>query len=59
MSGDPVYGSAGRYGLTRQFLHATRLSFEHPVTGATIDVRSPLPEDLETALERASQDPPQ
>jgi 23S rRNA pseudouridine1911/1915/1917 synthase len=58
VSGDPVYGTGGRYGLTRQFLHATRLSFEHPVSGATIDVRSPLPEDLETALERASQDRP-
>ena len=59
VSGDPVYGAAGRYGLEPQFLHAARLAFEHPVTGATIDVRSPLPEDLEAALESASQDRPQ
>jgi 23S rRNA pseudouridine1911/1915/1917 synthase len=51
--GDPVYGLGGRYGLERQFLHAARLAFEHPVTGAQVDVRSPLPEDLAAALERA------
>jgi 23S rRNA pseudouridine1911/1915/1917 synthase len=51
--GDPQYGVAGRYGLTRQFLHAQRLVFEHPVTGALIDVASELPEDLSAALARA------
>jgi 23S rRNA pseudouridine1911/1915/1917 synthase len=55
VSGDPVYGTAGRWGLTRQFLHAHRLAFEHPVTRAAIDVRSPLPVDLETALELAAE----
>ncbi len=48
--GDPVYGTPGGYGLDRQFLHAERLAFTHPATGAPIDVRSPLPEDLERAL---------
>jgi 23S rRNA pseudouridine1911/1915/1917 synthase len=51
--GDPVYGVAERYGLARQFLHAQRLSFEHPVTGQPLDLRSPLPVDLRDALERA------
>lgn len=55
VSGDPVYGAAGRWGLTRQFLHAHRLSFAHPVTGEPIEVRSVLPEDLEAALKRAGQ----
>ena len=56
--GDPVY-SGGRpppeapYGLERQFLHADRLAFTHPFTGDAVDVRSPLPADLRTALERA------
>lgn len=54
---DPQYGVAGRYGLTRQFLHAERLAFAHPVTGARIDVRSPLPEDLSIALARAESEP--
>jgi 23S rRNA pseudouridine1911/1915/1917 synthase len=51
--GDPEYGTAGRFGLERQFLHATRLAFEHPVTGAPVDVSSPLPPDLQSALSSA------
>src|SRR6201999_1969524 len=54
--GDPQYGVAGRYGLTRQFLHAQRLAFPHPVTGAEVDVRSELPADLTAALARAAAD---
>ena len=54
--GDPQYGSAGLYGLERQFLHAARLAFEHPITGEEIDVRSGLPADLLAALERATED---
>jgi 23S rRNA pseudouridine1911/1915/1917 synthase len=53
VSGDPVYGAPGDLGLARQFLHATRLAFRHPVTGEEIDVESPLPPDLAVALERA------
>jgi 23S rRNA pseudouridine1911/1915/1917 synthase len=51
--GDPDYGAPGRLGLDRQFLHAARLHFEHPFTGAPVDVRSPLPADLAAALEIA------
>jgi 23S rRNA pseudouridine1911/1915/1917 synthase len=53
ISGDPVYGTAGRYALERQFLHAARLAFPHPVTGEEVDVRSELPDDLRAALRRA------
>jgi 23S rRNA pseudouridine1911/1915/1917 synthase len=53
VSGDPVYGVAGDLGLTRQFLHAGRLAFPHPISGAAVDVESPLPADLAQALERA------
>ena len=53
--GDPEYGTPGTLGLERQFLHATRLAFEHPLTGQPIDVSSPLPPDLQRALERAEQ----
>jgi 23S rRNA pseudouridine1911/1915/1917 synthase len=49
--GDPVYG-AREEGLSRQFLHAARLAFPHPVTGARVEAVSPLPPDLESALER-------
>ena len=53
VSGDPVYGVASDLGLARQFLHAARLAFAHPFTDATVDVESPLPDDLAAALERA------
>ena len=53
VAGDPVYGRAGDLGLRRQFLHAARLAFDHPFTGAHVDVSSPLPPDLEGALEAA------
>jgi 23S rRNA pseudouridine1911/1915/1917 synthase len=53
--GDPQYGTEARYGLTRQFLHAARLAFQHPVTSEDVDVRSELPADLAAALERAEQ----
>ncbi len=53
ISGDPIYGVAGDLGLERQFLHAARLAFVHPITGADVDVSSALPSDLADALERA------
>jgi 23S rRNA pseudouridine1911/1915/1917 synthase len=51
--GDPEYGTPGLLGLERQFLHATRLAFEHPLTGQPVEVSSPLPADLRAALGRA------
>jgi 23S rRNA pseudouridine1911/1915/1917 synthase len=53
--GDDTYGGGGGrklMGLSarRHFLHAAWLVFRHPVTGETIDLRSPLPEDLHRAL---------
>ncbi|MDQ6751604.1 MAG: RluA family pseudouridine synthase [Actinomycetota bacterium] len=56
--GDPVYASepAGEsYGLQRQFLHAVRLAFDHPVHGHRVDVISPLPADLQGALTGAQR----
>ena len=52
VSGDPLYGVKGDLGLARQFLHAHRLHFAHPVTGVEVDVESPLPDDLAAALLR-------
>jgi 23S rRNA pseudouridine1911/1915/1917 synthase len=51
--GDPVYGVPGDLGLERQFLHAHRIRFDHPFTGARIDVSTELPGDLAAALDRA------
>jgi 23S rRNA pseudouridine1911/1915/1917 synthase len=54
VAGDPTYGRPGDLGLERQFLHAARLAFAHPVTSEAIDVSSPLPSDLEQALAAAA-----
>jgi 23S rRNA pseudouridine1911/1915/1917 synthase len=53
VAGDPVYGVQGDLGLERQFLHAHRLRFRHPVTGVELELESQLAPDLAAALERA------
>jgi 23S rRNA pseudouridine1911/1915/1917 synthase len=53
IAGDPEYGHKSRHGLTRQFLHSTRLTFHHPTTGKEMTFESALPEDLEAALAKA------
>jgi len=53
VAGDPIYGIPRDLGLERQFLHAARLAFAHPITGETVDVSSPLPPDLAAALDAA------
>jgi 23S rRNA pseudouridine1911/1915/1917 synthase len=56
VSGDPVYGVRGDLGLERQFLHAHALAFDHPADGRRVELESPLPADLESALHRARAD---
>ena len=55
--GDRTYGGASELahslGLRRPFLHAWRLTFPHPSTGAPVTVSDRLPDDLAAALERA------
>jgi 23S rRNA pseudouridine1911/1915/1917 synthase len=51
--GDPTYGTAGRHGLRRQFLHASSLRFSHPRDGTELSFTSELPADLAAALDRA------
>jgi len=53
VAGDSQYGVRADLGLGRQFLHAHRLRFRHPVTGKEIELTSPLPPDLRAALEQA------
>jgi len=63
--GDPRYGDGRlnrevqeKYGLRRQFLHASRLRFPHPETGEPVEILSPLAPDLEKALDRMGVSPP-
>ncbi len=54
--GDQVYKNrdsevfSKNIGLSRQFLHATELTFKHPVTGKKLFFNSDLPEDLKKIL---------
>jgi hypothetical protein len=38
--------------LTRNFLHAARIGFSHPSSGAWVEVRAPLPQDLRVYFEQ-------
>ncbi|CAM3871837.1 RluA family pseudouridine synthase [Roseateles saccharophilus] len=46
---DALYGGAPALGLSRQALHAARLGFTHPITGAAITLVAALPADLASA----------
>ena len=56
--GDTLYGAAGQWRigkitlpkLQRNFLHAARIGFAHPHTGAWIEVGAPLPVELRDFL---------
>ncbi|WP_313813511.1 RluA family pseudouridine synthase [Glutamicibacter sp.] len=54
-AGDQTYGAdpklSAALGLTRQWLHAKRLGFEHPVSGQWVEYESQYPADLDGALE--------
>jgi 23S rRNA pseudouridine1911/1915/1917 synthase len=53
--GDPLYGPKkprATFGLARQFLHAHRLGFQLPSSGAWAEFGTPLPADLAAALEK-------
>jgi 23S rRNA pseudouridine1911/1915/1917 synthase len=57
--GDRVYGGKRRndLGLGRQFLHAWRLGFLHPIDGEPMEFTAKLPADLREALRSAGGDP--
>ena len=57
--GDDTYGGGGGRRLValpphRHFLHAAWLRLRHPVTGAALDLRAPLPPELATSLAAAA-----
>ena len=55
LAGDTLYGAPvrleGMPALGRYFLHAHRIGFQQPVSGAEIEVVSPLPEELAEWME--------
>ena len=59
--GDDTYGGGGGRRVValpshRHFLHAAWLRFRHPITGAELDLRSPLPSDLRRSLAAVSHE---
>jgi len=58
--GDLLYGAdptlSARLGLSRQWLHATRLGFRHPGSGEMVEFEVPYPEDLQHALDILRRD---
>ncbi len=59
-AGDITYGAdpalAERLGLTRQWLHAVRLGFDHPATGERVVFESPYAADLQHALDVVAEE---
>jgi RluA family pseudouridine synthase len=49
--GDDLYGEPSAL-APRLMLHASRLTFPHPITGAEVIVKSPLPGDFKSCLNR-------
>ncbi len=47
--GDAVYGHPSKL-VSRQFLHAWRLAFRHPITSAELSFEAPLPAELRAVL---------
>jgi 23S rRNA pseudouridine1911/1915/1917 synthase len=47
---DELYGGSVAANLHRQALHACKLAFQHPVTGALMEFRSAPPPDLQAAI---------
>lgn len=51
--GDPVYGPVSlnqKYKLTRQLLHASSLTLQHPVTGKPLRIEAPIPTDMQNFI---------
>jgi 23S rRNA pseudouridine1911/1915/1917 synthase len=58
--GDSAYGGGScgeKLGLSRQFLHSTRLGFCHPTSGERFSCESKPPADLRRALDAARRAP--
>jgi 23S rRNA pseudouridine1911/1915/1917 synthase len=52
--GDPLYGSPSankKFGAKRQLLHAHLLRFSHPITQEEVELKAPIPEDLQKYIQ--------
>jgi 23S rRNA pseudouridine1911/1915/1917 synthase len=49
--GDALYGGSQKLKVSRQMLHAWKLSFPHPETGKMISFEAPLPDDFTAIMD--------
>ncbi|MFC4076199.1 RluA family pseudouridine synthase [Salinithrix halophila] len=56
--GDTLYGGPASE-IRRQALHAFRLAFTHPLTGAKINITAPLPEEMDRLLRHLELEKPE
>jgi len=54
--GDPLYGEPDALGLTRQFLHARRISVRSPADGRVLTFTTDLAPDLQAVLDELRRD---
>ncbi|MBQ6621663.1 MAG: RluA family pseudouridine synthase [Mogibacterium sp.] len=52
--GDHLYGGEAPELIGRQALHSCYIAFRHPITGADLEVRSDLPEDILACIQKIS-----
>jgi 23S rRNA pseudouridine1911/1915/1917 synthase len=50
--GDELYGRQAKHAADRPLLHAFRITFDHPVTGAKVVVEAPVPDDMNDFVQR-------
>ncbi|MDO8513206.1 MAG: RluA family pseudouridine synthase [bacterium] len=48
----PSHRISKELGISRQFLHATKLTFKHPYTSKTLNLESPLPPELQNIIDK-------
>ena len=50
ITGDHLYGGDAPELMERQALHAAKMSLRHPMTGETLNIEAPLPDDMKKCL---------
>ena len=57
--GDPIYGNPSlneQYGAKRQLLHASKIKFQHPMTGEQLEFSAPVPDDMQRFIQKICPD---
>ncbi len=52
VAGDEIYGRKAKHAADRPLLHAFRIEFAHPVTGVSVSIEAPVPQDMVEFIEK-------